>query len=949
MGTARARHNEYFITYKQRHKKILIFVRMINLRENMIVIDGQIKTGQIMRCAVNSREDKFDIVFNNNPHKTYTYSRIKVKWLTNPTVFDPLHCHIYNKGRRLYPLSYIAVFQQGYHQYWYVEYPNGAYASYHPSEIRVVKSCLDAKLAKNIFEYLRSVAAVNPLKSEDDDTPLLLRQYQAINFIGDDRAAAPYLNPDEFHPSEYAAPTLIYPFGCNASQQKAVQTAFEHQISIIQGPPGTGKTQTILNIVANIIAQGKTVMVVSNNNSAISNVVEKLERYEMGFITALLGSRANKEAFIAAQATEKIIPANIAEWHTPEADSSDYSKRIKRQADALADVFAKQERLALARQQLDALKVEETHFREEVMINGHIILRRALSSEKLILLWQELQELVEKKRYSGIFAKPYHAVKNYFLNRKLHKIFSGISTTASPQDTADLIQVVQQQFYTTKQAELTADIADMEQTLSSADAGQMMKRLQSDSMCYLRNALYHKYGNDHERPIFAPRSMNEAMIKEYPVVLSTTFSARSNFREDTAFDYVIMDEASQISAETGALAMTCAYRAVIVGDSMQLPNVITEEDKLRLQALAIDTDIDERYDCATNSFLQSVCRVLPNVPQTLLREHYRCHPKIINFCNRKFYGGRLIIMTQDNGEPDVITAKRTVAGNHSRGKMNQREVETIVREVIPTLTCPDEEIGIIAPYNSQVEALRQAAAGRFDVATVHKFQGREKDAIIMSTVDDTITDFSDDPNLLNVAISRAKQHFCLVVSGNEQPKDCNISDLLAYIEYNNCAVSESNIHSIFDLLYDSYTEARKAYLKKHKRISEYDSENLTYAMLEDLLNSNLAYSHLGIVCHQPLRQLLRDVSQLDEEDRRYALHPATHIDFLLYNRVSKHPVLAIETDGYTYHKSGTLQSVRDDRKGRILEIYGIPLLRLSTIGSEEQKRVEEKLIGNKLS
>ena len=97
----------------------------------------------------------------------------------------------------------------------------------------------------------------------------------------------------------------------------------------------------------------------------------------------------------------------------------------------------------------------------------------------------------------------------------------------------------------------------------------------------------------------------------------------------------------------------------------------------------------------------------------------------------------------------------------------------------------------------------------------------------MTTVDDVITSFSDDPNLLNVAVSRAKSQFYLVVSGNEQPKDCNISDLIAYIEYNNGTVSTSKIHSIFDYLYEQYTDARIAYLKKHKKISEYDSENLT--------------------------------------------------------------------------------------------------------------------------
>lgn len=48
----------------------------------------------------------------------------------------------------------------------------------------------------------------------------------------------------------------------------------ENQISVIQGPPGTGKTQTILNIIANILMQGETVQIVSNNNSATENVYE---------------------------------------------------------------------------------------------------------------------------------------------------------------------------------------------------------------------------------------------------------------------------------------------------------------------------------------------------------------------------------------------------------------------------------------------------------------------------------------------------------------------------------------------------------------------------------------------------------------------------------------------------------------------------------------------------
>ena len=914
---------------------------MLNPRENMVIIDGQIKTSQIARCSISNSRDRYNIAFKNNTSKTFSYGRNRAVWLTNPVIFEPQHCHLYHNGKQLSPLAFIAAFQRGYQKYWYVEYFNGAYASYNGEDISIVKSCLEDQPSKSVFEYLRSVAAINPLKSEDDGAPLLLRQYQAIDFIGDDRAAAPYLNPNEFKSQKFVASTLIYPFGCNASQQKAVQTAFENQISIIQGPPGTGKTQTILNIVANILCQGKTVMVVSNNNSAITNVVEKLERYGMGFITALLGSRENKDAFLAAQETEKVIPADIEQWHSAEADKAEYFTNINRQSIALADVFAKQERLALARQELDALKLERTHFEQEVECRTQVALRKQLSSAQLMALWNELQAVVEGERYSGLFAKIINAIRDYRFSRKLRKVFGDIVEKPTVEDIISLIPIVQCKFYEVKQTELVVEIDALEKTLNNCKASAMMKQLQEDSMCYLHNALYHKYGKEHERPIF--QNVTADIIEEYLVVLSTTFSARTNFKQDALFDYVIMDEASQISAETGALALMCARNAVIVGDSMQLPNVVTEEDNLRLQAIAMRCNIDKRYDCASNSFLQSVIKVLPDAPQTLLREHYRCHPKIINFCNQKFYGGKLVIMTKDNGEADVISAKRTVVGNHTRGKMNQREIEVVTREVLPILSYPADEIGIIAPYNGQVDALNNVVGGRIDVATVHKFQGREKDAIIMSTVDDTITEFSDDPNLLNVAISRAKQKFCLVVSGNEQPKDCNISDLLAYIEYNNCTVSDSNIHSIFDLLYDQYTAARLAYLKEHKRISEYDSENLTYAMLEQIIEENVEFSHLGIVCHQPLRQLLRDVSILSEEEKSYVLHPNTHIDFLLYNRVSKQPVLAIETDGYQHHKSGTEQYARDEKKNHILATYGIPLLRLSTIGTNERERVENAL------
>ena len=222
------------------------------------------------------------------------------------------------------------------------------------------------------------------------------------------------------------------------------------------------------------------------------------------------------------------------------------------------------------------------------------------------------------------------------------------------------------------------------------------------------------------------------------------------------------------------------------------------------------------------------------------------------------------------------------------------------------------------------------------------FRAREKGTIIISTVDDEISDFADDPYLINVAVSRAKEKLMLVVTGNEQVKERNITDLIDYIQYNNFEVVDSKIYSIFDYLYKQYSEERKAYLLKHKRVSEYDSENLMHALIDEIIAEN-KYSSLDVVCHFPMKMLIKDSKLLSEQECQYAMNPATHIDFLIYNRIGKKPVLAIEVDGYEYHKAKTVQASRDLLKNHILELFEIPLLRFKTNGSGEKKKIVEML------
>ena len=403
------------------------------------------------------------------------------------------------------------------------------------------------------------------------------------------------------------------------------------------------------------------------------------------------------------------------------------------------------------------------------------------------------------------------------------------------------------------------------------------------------------------------------------------------------------NEASQVDLATGVLAFSCARNIVIVGDLKQLPNVLTEGDIRTSDAIWQKHSLDERYRFSTHSLLSSALEIWQDAPVTLLREHYRCHPKIINFCNQKFYHGQLIVMTKDHNEPDVLTMYRTTAGNHARGHLNQRQIDVIQQEVLPRLHQQNfQSIGIITPYRDQVTAIRKQLGDTYEVDTVHKFQGREQDAIILTSVDNVITDFVDDPHMLNVAVSRAVHSLTVVTSQDPRNDQTNYGDLTRYIEYNNFEVIQSQVYSVFDMLYQGYAEQRKVYLQKHKRVSEYDSENLMYSVIQEVLSEE-AFSTIGCAVHVSLATLVKDYEPMTEEERKYARNPLAHVDFLLFNQMDKQPVLAIEVDGTGFHEAGSKQAERDIKKNSILKKCAISLLRLRTDGSGEREKIRTAL------
>ena len=857
--------------------------------------------------------------------RIFNYNKSRLLYFTNPIGVDLIEKGLYIKNKHINNVSELLRFDDGRHIFYHVVYNNGFTENLDGDEVYVTRTPID-KNGGTTWEYLKKLATETGLMTEEGDNILSL-QYGIIDVKRDNVPLAQYLG-DKTKLATYRIPkTIYYPFGCNASQKKAVENALTNQVSVIQGPPGTGKTQTILNIIANLLLAKKSVLVVSNNNSAVDNVAEKLEKEGLGFLVAKLGSVENKEFFIANQQNYPLMD----NWKFEEVNS------IKQQVtQALKDVslcFDGQSKYALLKSELDAL-LKETKYdimHNEVSDNHKWLFNKP--SKKLMSVRLQYGILMENSKKVSHF----QMLKwSFALGFKIYKLLK-----SEPQT---VIKAFESAYYVARKRELENELLSIENSLKTIDISQRVTDLRQLSLKVLKNSVAKRFTGERKRfTLTSIKPQTEAFLKEYPVVLSTTYSAKACISKDMVFDYLIMDEASQVDIKTGALALSCAMNAVIVGDDKQLPNVVSQEEEIALNAIQSTYHVDEKYQATTNSFLQSCVKVLKDAPVTLLREHYRCHPRIIDFCNQRFYNGELIAMTSDNNEGKVLQVIKTVPGNHARGHFNQREIDVIIQEVMPDYSESDS-VGIITPYRDQAIAINQAL-GKDIASTVHKFQGRECDAIIMSMVDNAPTDFSDDPNLMNVAISRAKTKLCVVVNGNEMPSNSNLAQLISYIQYNNFDVKESKIHSVFDILYKQYTAERLAYEAQSNKVSEYLSENIIYDTLIKAID-NIQMSNWNIVCHYPLSRLITDFDGLETQEIAFISNSLSHVDFLLYNSITKKPLMAIEVDGWKYHNLNEAQLSRDKLKDDILTKYGLKPYRISTVDTINVETIADMLSNN---
>ena len=767
-----------------------------------------------------------------------------------------------------------------------------------------------------------------------------------------------------------ASDHLIMPFHSNIDQRNAIRAALTHQISIIDGPPGTGKTQTILNLIASLIAQGKTVGVVAGANSAVDNVIDKLTEEGYGFLVASLGKTERVQEF---HRREGILEQRREAWAqkassaSPGAPARVDEAALRAEEERLVALWEDARDIPAIRARLTATQRERFLFEEKVKES-----RRPMADiSHLAVVRRSSETIADLLALARCAPRPGRSPRAII--ERVRRYFAYGSLKGIDLGAHDVQSALQLAFYQARERELSRRVEEAEARAARHGLVEVSATYRRRSREALDGALLDRF--ERERPSrLSPNEwlnrQTDILLRTYPVVASTCFSIRHNLAEDTLLDWIIIDESSQVLLPEGMAALSKARNAVIVGDARQIGPIFQGWDESTRQPP------DARFDVRSVSLLDSVKAMgkAAHSPTTLLREHYRCHPAIIEFCNRMYYGGQLIPMrvpAQD--APDPLAIIYAAPGNHARrplrggGFFSQREIEIISQleemEVIREGIEADDKdssgdfvLGIVTPYRAQATSLRQrirsdlgeGTHARWLAETAHKFQGRGAGTVVLSTVlnahDRAATqDFYDSDALTNVIVSRAKDRFIVVTAHGGVRLSRNIRTLLEYIEmYDPSSVIQSDIVSIFDVLYSAYSASLERYSRaKWSNWKRTPAENVADLCLREVL-ADRKYSSFGYYTEVPLREALPHTRFLNEEQRDFVFTDSA-LDFGVYSRVTGRIVLAIEVDGWQYHGASDTQRKRDARKDSIMAAYGVPVLRLATNESGEERRIREEL------
>jgi predicted DNA helicase len=265
------------------------------------------------------------------------------------------------------------------------------------------------------------------------------------------------------------------------------------------------------------------------------------------------------------------------------------------------------------------------------------------------------------------------------------------------------------------------------------------------------------------------------LLDSASVVCGTLTGLDSQLLGERTFDLVVIDEAAQATEPACWIPLVRAGRVVLAGDHCQLPPTIISSEAAR-EGLAI-------------SLLERLADEIGPQACHLLTTQYRMHEAIMGFSSAEFYNARLIADAAVEGHllchmPGVLSTSLTAtplqfidtAGASydeelepdGESRRNPAEADLVGRKVQELLEAGvmPRDMAIIAPYAAQVRLLRsQLAMDELEIDTVDGFQGREKEAVIISLVRSNAQGdigFLSDTRRMNVALTRARRKLIVI-------------------------------------------------------------------------------------------------------------------------------------------------------------------------------------------
>ncbi len=268
------------------------------------------------------------------------------------------------------------------------------------------------------------------------------------------------------------------------------------------------------------------------------------------------------------------------------------------------------------------------------------------------------------------------------------------------------------------------------------------------------------------------RELETRIVDEARVILCTlTSSYLSPHMAGQRFDTLIAEEAGMATLPALFYAASrCDRRAIMVGDPRQLPPIVQSDDDVVRRAIGRTI-----FDVGVSDPLHSDAVALLDV-------QYRMHPQIGSLVGELFYAGRLV----HAADTEAITARAPFAGRavvvvdrpstcqrsqKGSSRVNPTSAEATADLALEAVRAGHDSVAVITPYAAQAAEIRRLLAARriadaVECSTIHRFQGRECDVVLLDLVDAQPMRPSalvgESPNLLNVSISRARGKLVIV-------------------------------------------------------------------------------------------------------------------------------------------------------------------------------------------